>query len=166
MKPAVAGLFLNEMKQAGIDLVVGLPDSGLYQLIKLVREDPDVRYIPVTNEGEGAGICGGAWMGGRRPILLMENSGLRVASETLARLGISFGIPVLMLMSYRGEVGDGNWWAVNHGVVMEPLLKALRIPYTILRRPEEIEGAIRKACKNLQGTKYHFALVAAGDVLW
>jgi len=166
MKPAVAALFLKEMKEAGIDLVVGLPDSGLYQLITLVREDKDLQYIAVTNEGEGAGICGGAWMGGRKPILLMENSGLRVASETLARLGISFGIPVLMLMSYRGEMGDGNWWAVNHGVVMEPLLKALRIPYTIVRKPEEIGGSIRKARKNVQGAKYHYALVASGDALW
>jgi sulfopyruvate decarboxylase subunit alpha len=166
MKPAIAKLFLNEMKAAGIDLVVGLPDSGLYPLIKLVREDRALRYLPVTNEGEGAGICAGAWMGGKKPILLMENSGLRVASETLARLGISFGLPVLMLMSYRGELGDGNWWAVNHGVVMEPLLKALRIPYAILRRPEEVAGSIRNALKNLQGAKYHYALVAAGDVLW
>ncbi len=166
MKPAVAELFLKEMKAAGIDLVVGLPDSGLYQLIKLVREERDLQYVPVTNEGEGAGICGGAWMGGRKPILLMENSGLRVASETLARLGISFGIPVLMLMSYRGAMGDGNWWAVNHGVVMEPLLKALRIPYTILRRPDEIGGSIQKARRNLQGAKYHYALVASGDILW
>ncbi len=166
MKLEIAQLFLREIKDAGIDVVVGLPDSGLYPLIKLVQEDDKLTYIAVTNEGEGAGICAGAWMGGKKPILLMENSGLRVASETLARLAISFGIPVLMLMSYRGELGDGNWWSVNHGVVMEPLLKALRIPYTVLRQPEQVSGAISKAYKNAQGSKNHYALIAAGEVLW
>jgi sulfopyruvate decarboxylase subunit alpha len=166
MKAEIAQLFLNEIERAGIDTIVGLPDSGLYPLIKRIQDVPGLRYIAVTNEGEGAGICAGAWMGGRKPLLLMENSGLRVASETLARLGISFGVPVLMLMSYRGELGDGNWWSVNHGVVMEPLLDALRIPYTVLRRPEDIAGSVGKAFKNAQGSKYHYALVAAGDVLW
>ncbi len=105
-------------------------------------------------------------MGGKKPILLMENSGLRVASETLARLGISFGIPVLMLMSYRGELGDGNWWAVNHGVVMEPMLKALRIPYRILNREDEIEGSLRMALATLSASQYHVATVIGGGLLW
>ncbi|MBI2370711.1 MAG: sulfopyruvate decarboxylase [Deltaproteobacteria bacterium] len=166
MKKAVAELFVKEMKAAGIEFVCGLPDTGLYELFRLVREDPDFTFIPVTNEGEGVGICAGAWLGGKKAIMLMENSGLRVASEALARLGISFGIPALLLMSYRGEPGDGNWWAVNHGVVMEPLLKALRIPYVVLRRPEEVDGAIRRAFRSMEASKYHFALVASGEALW
>ena len=96
----------------------------------------------------------------------MENSGIRVASEALARLGISSGIPVLMLMSYRGSMGDGNWWAVNHGVVMEPMLKALRIPYSFITKDEEIEGSLQRALRSLAASKYHVAVVMSGDTLW
>lgn len=166
MKESSAKLVVQEMKAAGINFVVQLPDTGLAQIYSLVSDDPAFQFIPVTNEGEGAAIAAGAWMGGKKSILCMENSGFRVASETLARLGLSFGIPVLMLMSYRGNLGDGNWWAQNHGILMEPLLQALRIPYAIINRDEEIEGSIQRALRTLEASKYHVAVVMSGGTLW
>lgn len=166
MKQASAKLLVQEMKAAGINFVVQLPDTGLAQVYSLVSNDPAFQFVPVTNEGEGAGVAAGAWMGGKKSILCMENSGLRVASETLARLGLGNNIPVLMLMSYRGSLGDGNWWAQNHGIVMEPLLHALRIPYAILSRDEEIEGSIQRARRTLEASKYHVAVIISGGILW
>ena len=166
MKEASAKLLVQEMKDAGINFVVQLPDTGLREIYTLTSSDPAFQFIPVTNEGEGAGIAAGAWMGGKKSILCMENSGLRVASETLARLGLSFNIPVMMLMSYRGSLGDGNWWAQNHGIVMEPLLRALRIPYAIITRDEDIPGSIQRARRTLEASKYHVAIVMSGGTLW
>ncbi len=166
MKESSARLVIREMKAAGINFVVQLPDTELAQIYTLASNDPAFQFVPVTNDGEGAGIAAGAWFGGKRSILCMENSGIRVASEALARLGISSGIPVLMLMSYRGSMGDGNWWAVNHGVVMEPMLKALRIPYSFITKDEEIEGSLQRALRSLAASKYHVAVVMSGDTLW
>ena len=166
MKEASANLVVQEMKDAGINFVVQLPDTGLRQIYTLASNDPAFHFVPVTNEMEGAGIAAGAWLGGKKSILCMENSGLRVASEALARLGISFGVPVLILMSYRGSMGDGNWWAQNHGIVMEPLLKALRIPYSIIDRDEDIPGSIQRARRTLEASKYHVAVVMSGGTLW
>ena len=166
MKPEAARLLVEEMKRAGIDFVVTLPDSGFRQVYEEVQKDPQIRFVPVCSEGEGVNLCAGAWLGGRRPVMMMENSGLRVASEWLARLGISFGLPVLLLMSYRGDTGDGNWWAVNHGVVMEPMLQALRIPYRVIRDLASIPGCLSRAWKSLQASKYHVAVVMGGETLW
>ncbi len=166
VKESSAKLLIKEMKAAGINFVVQLPDTGLGPIYSLAKNDSAFQFVPVTNELEGAAIAVGAWLGGKKAILCMENSGLRVASEALARLGITFGLPVLMLMSYRGSIGDGNWWAVNHGVVMEPLLKALRIPYSIITRDEDIEGAIQLARRTLDASKYHVAVVMSGGTLW
>ncbi len=165
MKESSARLVLTEMKAAGIDFVVQLPDSGLFDIYTLVKEDPWFRLVPVNNEFEGASIAAGAWLGGKKSILCMENSGLRVASEALARLGIRHGIPVLMLMSYRGSLGDGNFWAQNHGIVMEPLLKALRIPYRIIDKDEDIPGSIQRAVRTIGASKYHVAVVIGGGLL-
>ncbi|TIV05528.1 MAG: sulfopyruvate decarboxylase, partial [Mesorhizobium sp.] len=107
--------------------------------------DPDIRTIRVTNEGEGAAICGGVFLSGKRAALVMENSGLRASVEPLARMGLGAGIPVVMLMSYRGELGENNWWAIPHGITMEPVLDALRIPYRVVREEEKIERAIADA---------------------
>ena len=166
MKESSAKLLVKEMKDAGINFVVQLPDTGLREVYSLVKDDPAFQFVPITNEGEGAGIAAGAWFGGKRAILCMENSGLRVASETLARLGITFRIPVLMLMSYRGSLGDGNWWAQDHGIVMEPLLKTLRIPYSVVTKDEDIDGSIQRARRTLEASKYHAAVVMSGGTLW
>jgi len=166
LKERNARLLLKEIKAAGIDFVICMPDSGLYALYCLIREDPDLDLLTVGNEGEGVCICAGAWMGGKHPLMLMENSGNRIASEYLAHLGISFGIPVLFAMSHRGSMGDGNWWAQGHGAVMEPLLKALRIPYTVLQSPEDVPGSFQKAQKTLQASLYPVGIVISGEVLW
>jgi sulfopyruvate decarboxylase subunit alpha len=123
----------------------------------------DIRTIPVTNEGEGAAICGGVYLSGKRAVLVMENSGLRAATEPLARLGLGARIPVVMIMSYRGDVGEPNWWAIPHGITMEPLLEALRIPYTVVRRIDEIADVVHKAYTSAYTSMYHYAVVLGGE---
>jgi sulfopyruvate decarboxylase subunit alpha len=95
----------------------------------------------------------------------MENSGLRAATEQLARMGLGAGIPVIMLMSYRGELGENNWWAIPHGITMEPLLDALRTPYRIVRQTDEIERAITDAYAWSYNAYYHSAVVLGGGIV-
>lgn len=166
MNKATTRSLLQEIKAAGIDFVACVPDSRLRDLYFMIREDPDIQLITAGNEGAAVCICAGAWLGGKHPLILMENSGLRTSSEYLARFGISFGIPVMLLMSHRGAMGDGNWWAINHGVTLEPMLKSLRIPYTFLNRPEDIPKAFQRAQKTLQASLFPVALILSGDLLW
>src|SRR6516162_5934673 len=100
VEQVIAGL-----KAAGVSVVCYLPDSLLKELYPALDKDPALRTIRVTNEGEGAAICGGIWLSGKRSALVMENSGLRAAIEPLARMGMGAGIPVVMIMSYRGDLG-------------------------------------------------------------
>ncbi len=166
MKDSSAKLMVKEMKAAGINFVATVPDSGLGALYWLCKDDPGFRFVPVQNEGEGVGVVAGAWLGGKRPIMFMEASGLRVAAEALARLGLEIGLPALLVISYRGSIGDGNWWAINQGAVLEPMLKALRIPYRIIENDAEIEGSVQRALKTLDASKYHVAIVMSGGTLW
>jgi sulfopyruvate decarboxylase subunit alpha len=128
-----------------------------------MRAAEDLRTIAVTNEGEGAAICAGVWLSGKRAVLVMENSGIRAAAEPLARLGLGAGIPVVMIMSARGALGEPNWWAIPHGITMEPMLAALRIPYTIVRRTGEIRQAIPRAFTHAHTSMHHYAVVLAGE---
>lgn len=166
MKESATKLLVNEMKSAGIKLLTCLPDGGLKQIYFMCKDDPDFEFVPVTNEGEGVAIAAGAWLGGKRALMFMENSGIRSASEVLSRLSIGLDIPVLLLMSYRGSIGEGNWWGESHGVIMEPMLKALRIPYLILEREEDIAGSLRRAVRTMDSSKNHVAIVVGGGLLW
>jgi sulfopyruvate decarboxylase subunit alpha len=71
----------------------------------------------------------------------------------------------VMLMSYRGELGENNWWAVPHGITMEPVLNALRIPYQVVREEEKIELAITDAYAWSYASYYHSAVALGGEVV-
>src|SRR5262245_14111247 len=160
VEQVIAGL-----KAAGVSVVCYLPDSLLKELYPALDHDPDIRTIRVTNEGEGAAICGGIWLSGKKAALIMENSGLRASIEPLARMGMGAGIPVFMLMSYRGDLGENNWWAIPHGLTMEPLLEAMRIPYRVVNREEDITRAITDASTWSNTAYYHSAVALTGEIV-
>lgn len=154
---------LAGLRAAGVNIACYLPDSLLKELYPALGQAADIRTIPVTNEGEGAAICAGVWLSGKRAVLVMENSGLRAAAEPLARIGLGARIPVVMIMSYRGDAGEPNWWAIPHGITMEPMLQALRIPFRVVRRIDEIQPAITRAYTSASASMTHYAVVLAGD---
>lgn len=165
MTPSAVDAVIRGLKGAGVSVACYLPDSLFKPLYPALDADPDIRTIPVTNEGEGAAICGGVFLSGKRAVLVMENSGLRASVEPLARMGLGAGIPVVMLMSYRGELGENNWWAIPHGITMEPVLQALRVPYSIVREEEAIERAIADAYASAYASYYHTAVVLGGSIV-
>ena len=165
MRSTSVDAVLRGLKAAGVSIVCYLPDSLFKELYPALDNDPDIRTIRVTNEGEGAAICGGVFLSGKRACLVMENSGLRASAEPLARLGLGAGIPVVMLMSYRGDLGENNWWAIPHGTTMEPMLDALRIPYRVVDQEAEIERAIKDAFAWSYASYYHSAIALTGEIV-
>ncbi len=160
-----AELIMDALEEAKVKVVTFLPESRLNPLYYMLLQDERFEVITVPNESTGACIAAGSWIGGKRSVLIMENSGIRVASEALARLGLERQIPVFMIMAYRGDFGEENWWGVNHGITMEPVLNALRIPYTIVRDSERIKPAIHKAVLHAETSMYHTAVVIGRDVI-
>jgi len=165
MKAQAVEAVIAGLKTAGISIVCYLPDSLLKELYPALDADPEIRTIRVTNEGEGAAICGGVFLSGKRAALVMENSGLRASVEPLARMGLGAGIPVIMLMSHRGDLGENNWWAIPHGMTMQPLLDAMRIPYRIACEPEQIRQAIADCVAWSYAAYYHSAVVLSGEAV-
>lgn len=165
MRQTAVDAVIGGLKRAGVSVVCYLPDSLLKELYPALDADPGLRTVRVTNEGEGAAVCGGVFLSGKRAALVMENSGVRAAAEHLARLGLGAGIPVIMLMSYRGELGENNWWAIPHGITMEPVLDALRVPYRVVREEEKIGRAITDAYDWSYASYHHSAVVLGGDVV-
>jgi sulfopyruvate decarboxylase subunit alpha len=165
MKKSAVDAVIAGLKAAGVSIVCYLPDSLFKELYPALDADPDIRTIRVTNEGEGAAICGGVFLSGKRAALVMENSGLRASIEPLARMGMGAGIPVVMLMSYRGDLGENNWWAVPHGMTMEPLLGAMRIPYRVVDEEAKVTQAIKDAFTWSYAAYYHSAVALTGDLV-
>jgi sulfopyruvate decarboxylase subunit alpha len=141
------------------------PESKFKELYPVLYKDPDFRYIMVTNEAEGVSIAAGAWLAGKKPVVLMENAGFRMALEPLARLGLTHGIPVMMIMCYTGDIGERNWWGIAHGQTMEPLLRAMNVPYIVVREKKDVKDALKRAINHISVSLYHVAVILAGEVV-
>src|SRR5664279_4466425 len=94
------------LKNAGINFVVSLPCVNLGKLMEMVDCDRDIIHVPVTREEEGFGICAGAYLGGKKPTILMQNSGLGNSVNVLASLYKLYQLPILMIISHRGTEGE------------------------------------------------------------
>ena len=164
MKESVADEVIQGLKDAGVTFASFLPDSWLKPIYARLANDPHFTTVPVSNEGVGVGLCCGAWLGGKKAVMLMENTGVRMACDQLARLGISVGLPCFMIIPYRGDIGDRLTYAVAHGQTMIPVLDALRIPHLVVREETRIGQTIRRCLTTMSVTNYHVAMVMGAEV--
>lgn len=164
MRESAVNEVIGGLKEAGVKFVSFLPDSWFKEIYFRVLKDPDFDTIPVSNEGVGIALCCGAWLGGLKAVMLMENTGVRMACDQLARLGMTMGLPAFMMIPYRGDIGDKPSYAVPHGQTMLPVLDALRIPYLIVREEKDIRQAIRRVLTTLSASNYHVAMIMGAEV--
>ena len=158
-----AELIIDGLKEANVSIVAALPESLLGDVYREVPKDPDLRYVPVSNEADMPGIVAGAYLGGKRAVMFMENSGLRQACEPIARFAFNNHLPLVMMMAYRGDWGEYNWWGIPHGQTMEPILDALRIPYRIVRQLDEIKSTIKRGIRHAESSQWPIAIIFSGE---
>ena len=113
--------------------VAMVPDAGHSRLIRLCEADPDKRLVTLTTEEEGIAMLAGAWLGGERGVLLLQSSGVGNCINMLSLPQIC-QMPLLMLVTMRGDWGEFNPWQVPMGQGTQPALEAMGV---IVRRADE-----------------------------
>lgn len=137
----------------GAALWTGVPCSYLKSLIDCVISHPQLDYVPAANEGDAVAIAAGAWLGGGLGVALMQNSGLGNAVNPLTSLLEPFAIPMLLLVTWRGQPG-GPADEPQHelmGQITPGLLDLMQIPYETL--PEDQSAALECLRRQLQRTR-------------
>ena len=132
--PLTTRAVLQELQRAGIDFVVSVPDSMTKGLYAALAAQKELRLIPVAREEEGMGVCTGLYVGGRRPALLIQNTGLFAAVNSLRGLGLGYQVPVLLLVGLLGrEPKVAPRDSANSLVRLAgPQLDMLKIPHDLL----------------------------------
>ena len=128
----------NGLKDNGIDFVVSVPCVNLTKILNMLDEDDDITHIPVTREEEGVGICAGAYLGGKKPAILMQNSGLGNSINALKSLTELYEMPLLMIMSHRGTEGENICGQVPMGNSTPKILEAMDFDFF---KPSDPENA-------------------------
>ena len=141
--PWAAGVCAG-LHAAGSRHVVYVPDNPLSHVLReLDARYPDVRRTLATREEEAFGIAAGAYLGGGRPTVMLQSSGLGNSVNALASLVVAYQIPMIVLISMRGDAGEWNAAQVPMGRAVPLILDALGIPHRTPLAAGDVEAAVR-----------------------
>ena len=98
---------MRQMKDNGVTDIVWLPDSETNWLYLLMQADPDLRLIGVTREGHACSIAAGLFSGGRKPMMLIQNTGMLESGDSIRGWLMGLNIPIVLMVGYRGYTRHG-----------------------------------------------------------
>jgi len=156
--------FCSLLKKNGFDFCTGVPCSILSSIINYMSKSNEFTYISATREDEAIGIAVGAYIGGKKPVVLMQNSGLGVSINALTSLVLLYQITLLLIISWRGYQGKDAPEHLFMGKYMLDLLKVMEIPIEIIEKDLLAEQMMR-ASRIMDEQKLPVALILKKDVI-
>ena len=159
-------IIFEALKETGVRLISALPETWLVHLVQMAEDDPEVILVRLNKEEEGVGISAGAHFAGRKSAMLMQNHGFLASVNGVVSLAHLYRIPLLMLITFRGEMGERDPWQTQGGLSTEPVLQALDIPYRKLSNPNRISKDIKDAQTLAESSQRPVALLLTRDLMW
>jgi len=170
MDPQSGQIIIETLKEEGVDMVVTLPEEPTFSLTEAIRKDSYFTSLTVAAEGNGIALCAGAALGGRKVMFVTGIAGLMVGTWALAQCSIVYGVPMLIMASYRGDIGDHSGIPGSQLLlfkqVAEPLLNTLRVPYRVVDKISDLKRTIRDANFAAHDYSSPVVLLLSGEVLW
>lgn len=154
--------FGDELKALGFDFYAGVPCSFLKALINYAINECD--YVMAANEGDAVAISSGATLGGKKAVVLMQNSGLTNATSPLTSLNYTFKLGVLGFVSLRGEPGVKD--EPQHelmGQITEKMLSLMKVEWVYLANTiDEARTQLQAANDHIEAGRTFFFVVRKG----
>ena len=154
---------VDALKKQGITHAIGVPDNGSARIYERLRAEPDIQVITVTREGEAFALASGLFVGGKKPVIIIQNTGFLESGDALRGTVINMQIPVVIFIGYRGyhNRDSSGHWIDSVATLLEPTLNAWNVPYHKLETDADID-CIRKAFQNAAATSLPTALLLIG----
>ena len=152
---------LSELK---IRQVAYVPYSGHARLIELARADRSMRAVPLTSEEEGVALAVGAWLGGEKSVLLLQSSGVGNCINMLATIE-ECRVPLLMLVTMRGQWGEFNPWQVPMGQGTTAALESVGVIVQSIEGAAEVGETVGAAARLAFNTSRPVALLIGQRVI-
>jgi len=134
----------EHFKAADVRQVAYVPDAGHKLLIERCEADADIHAVSLTTEEEGVAMMGGAWIGGQRGVLLLQSSGVGNCINMLS-LQHECRMPIVMLVTMRGEWGEFNPWQVAMGKSTQKALESAGVYVYRADDPADVAETVRAA---------------------
>ncbi len=154
--------FSNALRSQGVDFLTGVPCSYLKSFVSYANASGSLRYRVAASEGEAVGIATGAYLSGSLPMVLLQNSGLGNCINPLTSLTATFGIPMLLLVSHRGEGGADAPQHRRMGEITYDLLRTVGVSsHTLPSGLEQATAVLKAACAEARERMEPVALVVS-----
>jgi sulfopyruvate decarboxylase alpha subunit len=134
------------LKAAGVRQVGYVPDAGHKRLIELCHADAAMRAVPLTTEEEGIGLATGAWLGGEKSVVLMQSSGVGNIVNVLGMMK-TCRLPLVLLVTMRGEQGEFNSWQVPMGENTARVLETMGVAVRQAGDAQTVAAHVKAALK-------------------
>jgi sulfopyruvate decarboxylase subunit alpha len=134
--------------------VIHVPDNPLAQVLEILQQSySDVTTITATREEEAFGIAAGLYLGGARPTVMLQSSGLGNSLNALTSLLVPYQIPVLAIISMRGDAGEWNAAQMPMGRALGAICDAIGLHRLIAETPETTASTVQLVGRTAFGTR-------------
>ncbi len=133
-------------------------------LIAVLETHPRLPYVAAVKEDVAVGLAAGAWLAGKRPALLMQNSGLGTCLNALASLSLMYGLPALVVVTWRGHGGKDAPEHLLMGEISPRLLELLGLPHRVIST-ESLEADLSWAASTMNELMQPVALLVPPGVV-
>jgi sulfopyruvate decarboxylase subunit alpha len=156
----------DALKAVDVRLVSALPETWLVHLIRMAEEDPAMTLVRLAKEEEGVGLSAGAHFAGVKSAMLMQNHGFLASVNGIVSFALLYKVPLLMVISHRGDLGELDPWQTQGGMVTLPVLRALNIPTFPLSDPATVPRIVRQGQALAESALTPVALLLTRDLMW
>lgn len=133
------------LQAAGVSHVIWLPDSELGAWEPALTGPSAPALIRVSREGEAIAVAAGLLLGGKRPVVAIQCTGLFEAGDALRNVVHDMRLPLFLVVGLRGYyLHQAGQTADTCPIFTEPILRAWRIPFILLDRSHEAGDLARE----------------------
>jgi len=156
-----AGEFVALLREMGVTHVAGLPDSTFGPWFDALRESTEIRLVSVCREGEAWGVAAGLYLGGARPLVMMQCTGLFESGDALRNAIHDFGLPLYALIGYRNYLRRESVRDTTLEFT-EPVLRAWGFEPLLIDEPSKMGAILEHYQQCRRDGQPGFALIAEG----
>jgi sulfopyruvate decarboxylase TPP-binding subunit len=159
----IEGLY-DGFRSAGIDFVVFMPDATMDGIEQTILERGEIEAYQCVREDEGIAMAMGAYMVGRRPVVLMEGSGIGLSGIILAR-SVLQRCPMLLVAGHCATLGERYDYHASTRMVVEPVLRAVGVPCHTVMDPAQVKLVVEEGQRTVDGQKIPFGILLPNHVI-
>ncbi len=137
-----ASVMVDALERCGVTHLVWLPDTESGHLYQTLRDHPRLTLVPVAREGETFAIALGLRIGGKKPVVCIQSTGLFESGDSVRGLVLDLAMPLVMMVGYRGFHRDRPI-TDSAATYTEPILKAWGLPYQLVETDADVPNISR-----------------------